>query len=77
MVLSGSEAAFKGDDGALGAAVFAWDILSGETVATVPMGEAVKAVSCVAWNEKGYWAAGCADSKWPFILLRDESSWYT
>lgn len=72
VVLSGSEAAPKGDDAALGAAVFAWDVLSGETVATVSMGEAVKAVSCVAWNEKGYWAAGCADSKWRFILLRDE-----
>ncbi|CEJ60425.1 Putative WD domain protein [Penicillium brasilianum] len=62
VVLSGSEAAPKGDGTAMGAAVFAWDILSGENVATVPMGEDVKAVSCVAWNEKGYWAAGCADS---------------
>lgn len=72
VVLSGSEAAPKGDGVASGAAVFAWDILSGKNVATVPMGEEVKAVSCVAWNEKGYWAAGCADSKWRFILLLDE-----
>lgn len=67
VVLSGSEAGPKGEGAAPGAAVFAWDILSGEIVATVPMGEEVKAVSSVAWNEKGYWAAGCADSKWRFI----------
>lgn len=60
VVLSGSEAA-KEDGAAPGAAVFAWDILSGEAVATVPMGEKVKAVSCVAWNEQGYWAGGCSD----------------
>ncbi|KAJ6022192.1 hypothetical protein N7540_007696 [Penicillium herquei] len=59
VVLSGSEAP-KNDESGLGASVFAWDILSGETVATVPM-ENVKAVSCVAWNEKGYWAGGCSD----------------
>ncbi|KAJ6107522.1 hypothetical protein N7523_008845 [Penicillium sp. IBT 18751x] len=60
VVLSGSEAA-KEDGAALGAAVFAWDVLSGENVATVSMGEKVKAVSCVAWNDQGYWAAGCSD----------------
>ncbi|KAJ5108613.1 hypothetical protein N7456_005288 [Penicillium angulare] len=60
VVLSGSEAA-KNDEEGLGAAVFAWDILSGETVAVVPMGEKVKVVSCVAWNEKGFWAGGCSD----------------
>jgi mitogen-activated protein kinase organizer 1 len=69
VVLSGSEAAPKGDGVASGAAVFAWDILTGKNVATVPMGEDVKAVSCVAWNDKGYWAAGCADSKWRFSLI--------
>lgn len=62
VVLSGSEAA-KHDGSAPGAAVFAWDVLSGEAVATVPMGDKVKAVSCVAWNEKGYWAGGCSDGE--------------
>lgn len=64
LVLSGSEAGKE--DGGLGAAVFAWDILSGDLIATVPMGEKVKAVSCVAWTEKGSWAAGCSDGM--FIL---------
>lgn len=64
VVLSGSEAP-KNDEHGLGAAVFAWDILSGETIATVPMGEKIKVVSCVAWNEQGYWAAGCSDGKCP------------
>lgn len=63
VVLSGSEAA-KDEGAAPGAAVFAWDILSGEAVATVPMGEKVKAVSNVAWNEQGYWAGGCSDGTW-------------
>lgn len=58
VVLSGSEA--SKDDGG-GAAVFAWDVLSGDVVATVPMEEKVKVVSCVAWNEKGSWAGGCSD----------------
>lgn len=64
VVLSGSEAP-KDDQSGLGAAVFAWDILTGENVATVPMGQRMKAVSCVAWNEKGYWAAGCPDGIFP------------
>lgn len=68
VVLSGSEAA-KEDGAALGAAVFAWDVLSGENVATVPMGEKVKAVSSVAWNDQGYWAAGCSDGKDDFSLV--------
>jgi len=63
VVLSGSEAA-KDEGAAPSAAVFAWDILSGEAVATVPMGEKVKAVSSVAWNEQGYWAGGCSDGTW-------------
>lgn len=62
VVLTGSEAA-KADGFAPGAAVFAWDVLSGEAVATVPMGDKIKVVSCVAWNEKGYWAGGCSDGK--------------
>lgn len=61
VVLSGSEAA-QGDGAGLGAAAFAWDVLSGQTMATVPMGHKVKAVSCVAWNEQGgCWASGCSD----------------
>ncbi|KAJ5586231.1 hypothetical protein N7450_006018 [Penicillium hetheringtonii] len=60
VVLSGSEAP-KDDGPGLGAAVFAWDVLTGDTVATVPMGPRVKVVSCVAWNEKGSWAGGCPD----------------
>ncbi|KAJ6130331.1 hypothetical protein N7512_003111 [Penicillium capsulatum] len=59
LVLSGSEVGKE--DGGLGAAVFAWDVLSGDLVATVPMGEKVKAVSCVAWTETGSWAGGCSD----------------
>lgn len=63
VVLSGSEGAQSNSVG-LGAAVFAWDVLSGEMIATVPMGEKVKAVSCVAWNEKGdCWAGACSDGK--------------
>jgi mitogen-activated protein kinase organizer 1 len=60
VVVSGSEAGGGGSGD--GAAAFAWDIISGEVIAAVPMGEKVKAVSCVAWNEKGGdWAAGCSD----------------
>ncbi|THC96865.1 hypothetical protein EYZ11_003635 [Aspergillus tanneri] len=60
VVLSGSESE-KEDRGAE-ASVFAWDVLSGEVLATVPAGKGVKVVSCVAWNEKGRcWAGGCSD----------------
>ncbi|KGO77346.1 hypothetical protein PITC_055310 [Penicillium italicum] len=56
VVLSGSE------EGTAGAAAFAWDVVKGEVIAAVPVGEKVKAVSCVAWNEGvGDWAAGCSD----------------
>ncbi|CAG7923119.1 unnamed protein product [Penicillium olsonii] len=56
VVLSGGEA------GEAGAGAFAWDVIKGEAIAAVPVGEKVKAVSCVAWNEKGgNWAAGCSD----------------
>lgn len=59
VVLSGSE------EGAAGAAAFAWDVVKGEVIAAVPVGEKVKAVSCVAWNEGvGDWAAGCSDGKY-------------
>lgn len=60
VVLSGSESD-KGDPSPQ-AHVFAWDVLSGEIIATVPAGGGVKVVSCVAWNEKGgCWAGGCSD----------------
>ncbi|KAJ5512221.1 hypothetical protein N7463_001773 [Penicillium fimorum] len=60
VVLSGSEEG--GEAGAAGAAAFAWDVVKGEVIAAVPVGEKVKAVSCVAWNEGvGDWAAGCSD----------------
>lgn len=63
VVLSGSEAE-KGAPGQPEAAVFAWDVLSGETVACVPAGEGVKVVSCVTWNERGgCWAGGCSDGE--------------
>ncbi|KXG49637.1 uncharacterized protein PGRI_056050 [Penicillium griseofulvum] len=62
VVLSGSEEG--GGDGGKGAAAFAWDVVKGEVIAAVPVGEKVKAVSCVAWNEGvGDWAAGCTDGK--------------
>ncbi|KAF4208467.1 hypothetical protein CNMCM6805_007931 [Aspergillus fumigatiaffinis] len=61
VVLSGSESE-KGDRSPQ-AYVFAWDVLSGEVIATVPAGDGVKVVSCVAWNEKGgCWAGGCSDA---------------
>ncbi|KAL1974858.1 hypothetical protein VTN31DRAFT_5062 [Thermomyces dupontii] len=63
VVLSGSESAnMEKKDGSTQASVFAWDILSGDVIARVPAGDGVKAVSCVAWNEKGAcWASACAD----------------
>ena len=69
VVLSGSEAEKKGDRSSQ-AFVFAWDVLSGEFVAAVPAGEGVRAVSCVAWNEKrGQWAGGCSDGMVSFCPL--------
>lgn len=69
VVLSGSEAV-QGDGARLGAAAFAWDVLSGKTMATMPMGSKVKAVSCVAWNEKrGCWASGCSDGMTYYVPL--------
>lgn len=60
VVLSGSEA--DKDDMASQAGVFAWDVLSGEVVASV--NERVKAVSCVAWNEKEKcFTGGCSDGR--------------
>ncbi|PYI29769.1 WD domain protein [Aspergillus indologenus CBS 114.80] len=64
VVLSGGEAETVSGNSAAGgqAAVFAWDVLSGEVLAAVPAGQGVKAVSAVAWNEKGgCWAGGCSD----------------
>ena len=67
IVLSGSEAEKK--DRSSQAFVFAWDVLSGEVVAAIPAGEGVRAVSCVAWNEKrGQWAGGCSDGM-DFLFL--------
>ncbi|CEN60301.1 Putative WD repeat protein [Aspergillus calidoustus] len=60
VVLSGSES--NKDEPYSQAHVFAWDVLSGEVIAAIPAGERVKAVSSVAWNEKGKcWASGCSD----------------
>ena len=61
VVLSGSET----EEGTKSqASVYAWDVLSGEVIATVPAGEGVKAVSCVDWNDKGgCWAGGCSDGE--------------
>ncbi|KAL4742117.1 WD40-repeat-containing domain protein [Aspergillus similis] len=60
VVLSGSESVK--DDRSVQAHMFAWDVLSGDIIASIPAGERVKAVSCVAWNEKGKcWAGGCSD----------------
>ncbi|PGH01127.1 mitogen-activated protein kinase organizer 1 [Blastomyces parvus] len=44
--------------------VFVWDVLTGDVITRVGAGQGVKAVSCVAWNEKGgKWAGGCSDGK--------------
>lgn len=60
VVLSGSEA--DKEDKMSEASVFAWDVLTGEVIATVSAGKGVRVVSCVAWNEKGgCWAGGCSD----------------
>lgn len=57
VVLSGSEGTAKQQ-----AHVFAWDVVSGDVVACLPAGEGVRAVGCVAWNERGgCWAGGCSD----------------
>jgi WD40 repeat protein len=64
VVLSGSEAADMDAKTRSQASVFAWDVLSGDIIATIPAGEGVKAVSGVAWNEKGQcWAGACTDGK--------------
>jgi mitogen-activated protein kinase organizer 1 len=67
VVLSGSES--NKDEPYSQAHVFAWDVLSGEVIAAIPAGERVKAVSSVAWNEKGKcWASGCSDGMY-FLFL--------
>jgi mitogen-activated protein kinase organizer 1 len=71
VVLSGSEAELNEEqrDHSGQASVFAWDVLSGEVITTVPAGQAVKVVSCVAWNEKSScWAGGCADGETLFFF---------
>lgn len=73
VVLSGGEAEKVSGNSAAGgqAAVFAWDVLSGEIIAAVPAGPGVKAVSAVAWNEKGgCWAGGCSDGMFPFSVVQ-------
>lgn len=70
VVLSGSEAT-PGSRAQMQAHVFAWDVLSGDVVAAVPAGMGVKAVSCVAWNEKrGQWAGGCSDGEYSGLYMR-------
>lgn len=67
-VLSGGEA--DKNDTTSQAGVFAWDVLSGEVVGSVDAGDRVKAVSCVAWNEKEKcWAGGCSDGRFASVLL--------
>jgi mitogen-activated protein kinase organizer 1 len=65
VVLSGGEAAnMDTKENSTGASVFAWDVLSGDIIATAPAGEGVKVVSSVSWNETGNcWAGACADGK--------------
>lgn len=69
VVLSGSEAAnMDKKDNTSQASIFAWDVLTGDIITSVPGGDGVKAVSCVSWNEKGQcWAGACADGK--FLLF--------
>ena len=75
VVLSGSEASDIDGKGTMEASIFAWDVLSGDVVATVRAGEGVKAVSSVAWNETGRcWAASCSDGK--TIPLPDNKSFF-
>ncbi|OJJ48951.1 hypothetical protein ASPZODRAFT_111298 [Penicilliopsis zonata CBS 506.65] len=58
VVLSGSESLSSNAH----ASVFAWDVLSGEIIASVDAGLGVKVVSCIAWNQSGKcWAGGCSD----------------
>lgn len=60
LVFSGGETDEDNPD----AAVFAWDVVSGDVIETLPAGRGIKVVSCVAWNEKvRTWAGGCSDGK--------------
>jgi mitogen-activated protein kinase organizer 1 len=64
VVVSGSER--EDAEGGRGeqAMVFAWDVMSGDVIGTVPAGDGIKVVSCMAWNEKGKcWASGCSDGE--------------
>ncbi|KAL4994609.1 WD40-repeat-containing domain protein [Aspergillus recurvatus] len=74
VVLSGSES--DRDGRSAQAHIFAWDVLSGNVIASIPAGERVKAVSCVAWNERGKcWAGGCSDEH-SDIYLRGKFTGY-
>ena len=66
LVVSGGET----DEDSPEAAVYAWDVVSGDIIKTLPAGPDIKVVSCVAWNEKvGCWAGGCSDgTSIPFSL---------
>jgi hypothetical protein len=69
VVLSGSE------EGTAGAAAFAWDVVKGEVIAAVPVGEKVKAVSCVAWNEgAGDWTLSKTSGKDPTSSVDSDST---
>ncbi|PGH11925.1 hypothetical protein AJ79_04617 [Helicocarpus griseus UAMH5409] len=62
VVFSGGETEEGDDVGSVESHVFAWDVVSGEEISRVSAGRGVKAVSCVAWNERGgCWAGGCSD----------------
>ncbi|OAX82232.1 hypothetical protein ACJ72_03411 [Emergomyces africanus] len=62
VVFSGGETDENERDVNVESHVFAWDVLTGDVIARVSAGKGVKAVSCVAWNEKGgCWAGGCSD----------------
>lgn len=63
VVLSGSETPETKPSGeTTPATIFAWDVLTGNVIRTVPVGTNIKVASCVTWNEKGSsWAGGCSD----------------
>ncbi|KAI5290496.1 hypothetical protein KEM54_001359 [Ascosphaera aggregata] len=63
VVISGGESSASSEGGVPKEGhVFAWDVLTGNMIASTGMGSSVKAASCVAWNEGSQcWAAGCSD----------------
>ncbi|KAK2814094.1 hypothetical protein FQN50_000498 [Emmonsiellopsis sp. PD_5] len=69
VVFSGGETDESESADNVEAHVFAWDVLSGDVIAKVGTGKGVKAVSCVAWNEKGgCWAGGCSDGEFSLLF---------